>query len=385
MNKKIDKKQCSICESSKLNNILSIKNVPIATYTVENVEDYLFEDYNIVMCEECNTFQLKYLIDPNILYNGKHHSVIIGETWKKHFEEFGKFIKKYSTKNNNFLEFGDPDQKTCRQFNISEYNKWYIIDPCIINNKHDEKIILIKDFFDDSFDFNKFNIQSIDLIVHSHFFEHLYNPTLFLNKMYDILNDDGLMIFSIPNMSYLANLHEHPTMGLFFEHHYFLCIENLNYILTKCGFNILNIQYYKNHSIFISCKKIVKKKINKIIINYKKEDILSCFNKFNIFIKKISNILDNYNGVVYLYGASDVTKVLISLGMNKYINNITGILDNNKYRHDKYLYGTKLKVFSPNIIKNINNCIIIGSLNVYSSEIKDQLYSINKKCIIHFL
>ena len=46
-------------------------------------------------------------------------------------------------------------------------------------------------------------------------------------------------------MEYLAKSHIHPVMGLFFEHHYFICLDNLEYILLKCGFQIINIEYYK--------------------------------------------------------------------------------------------------------------------------------------------
>ena len=115
--------------------------------------------------------------------------------------------------NKNVLEFGDPSAKLANKLNT--YSNWFIVEPNknndIVFNKN---ISFIETFFDESFVID----HRIDLIVHSHFFEHTYEPTLFLKNCFDILNDGGEMILGIPNMEYIANHNLAPFLGLFFEH-----------------------------------------------------------------------------------------------------------------------------------------------------------------------
>ena len=55
------------------------------------------------------------------------------------------------------------------------------------------------------------------------------------------------------------------------------------------------------------------------------------------------------------------------------MKNIIGILDNDKDKQNEYLYGTKLKVFSPLILKKYNDPVVILRAGEYNSEIKNQI------------
>ena len=58
------------------------------------------------------------------------------------------------------------------------------------------------------------------------------------------------------------------------------------------------------------------------------------------------------------------------------------MLDNDKNKQDKGLYGTKPKVESPKILKKVKNPVVILKAGVYSKEIKeDILKNINPKTI----
>ena len=64
------------------------------------------------------------------------------------------------------------------------------------------KIEIVKSFFDCDFKTDR----QIDIIVHSHLFEHIYEPNNFLQKCYNLLGTEGEMIFGVPNMEYLSNI-----------------------------------------------------------------------------------------------------------------------------------------------------------------------------------
>ena len=47
---------------------------------------------------------------------------------------------------------------------------------------------------------NSEGIDIVDLFIHSHLLEHIYEPLDFLNLINQYLKKDGMHIFSLPNM-----------------------------------------------------------------------------------------------------------------------------------------------------------------------------------------
>jgi hypothetical protein len=58
-----------------------------------------------------------------------------------------------------------------------------------------------------------------------------------------------------------------------------------------------------------------------------------------------------------VFGASYNTQYLLALGLNTI--KINGILDNCKEKQGKFLSGYALQIFSPDIIKDLSNCVVI--------------------------
>ena len=63
--------------------------------------------------------------------------------------------------------------------------------------------------------------------------------------------------------------------------------------------------------------------------------------------------------------------MLIFNGLN--LNSVKNILDNDKKKHNQYLYGTNLKVIDPKSLKSVKNPIIILRAAQYSKEIKEMI------------
>ena len=68
---------------------------------------------------------------------------------------------------------------------------------------------------------------------------------------------------------------------------------------------------------------------------------------------------------------SQRSQFLIKFGLK--LDNVLGILDNDTRKQNLYLYGTKIKVFSPNILKNKKLPLVIIRAAQYSQEIKKQI------------
>jgi len=369
---------CAICSSNLVINFYEINNIPINLYCSDeyiNKTDTL----SFINCENCNTIQLNKLIPLDILYSNSHNYSSVGKIWNNYFELFINKIKNIII-NKNILEIGCPSGKIAQQ--SIDYNKWFIIDPNKNSNiNFNENIFFIQSLFDE-----KFNIsEKIDIIIHSHLFEHIYEPNIFLKKCYEILDDNGEMIFGVPNMEHIAQKELCTFLGIFFEHTIFLNEENITYLLLQNNFIINQIIKYENHSVIYHVKKNIININNQNINNL---NIDKCYYKiFNDSIIKytefvnncIKIINENINKEVYIFSASYNTQYLLAFGLNNvYIN---GILDNCKDKHDKYLYGYNLKIYDPEVLKN-NDAIVICNSGYYMNEIIEQIKNINTNIII---
>jgi SAM-dependent methyltransferase len=364
----IDRKTCAICNNN-LNNIYSFKHVPIILSCVENVEDFKYSNMSFSKCFSCNTIQLDKLIPLEILYFNSHNYNSVGETWKGYFEIFNKNIK-LLIENKNILEIGCPSGKIALLNN--NYNKWIIVEPNKNNSiEFNEKIIFIEKFFDDKLIIN----DKIDIIIHSHLFEHMYEPNNFLKKCYEILDDNGEMFFGVPNMQYLSEKNLNMFLGVFFEHTIFLNKDNISYLLNKNGFNIIEIYDYVNHSTLYHVKKVkmIENIPLKIITNYY-DTFQNTLNDFSTYVNFCNNFIKNSDKKIYIFGASCNTQLLLSLGVDN--SKITGILDNCKIKQGKYLYGYNLKIYDPEITYDEDSIVILKN-GYYSEEIRTQLKKIN--------
>jgi len=366
--------KCSICNSN-MNNIFSLNNMPVKMSCISlPIIDH--NNLSISKCINCKTIQLDQLIPLNVLYSDSHNYTSIGKTWGGYFN---LFLNKIETiiKNKNILEIGDPSGKIA---NIAQnYNKWYIVEPNknknIIFNKNIE---FIEGYFDDNFQTK----EKIDVIIHSHLFEHIYQPNLFLKKCNNLLDINGEMFFGVPNMQYIAEQYLCPFLGIFFEHTIFLNKENITYLLQENMFEILEIIDYENHSTLYHVKKITHKLPNKINFNFDHYTHLffNSLEKYKYFIQncnqKLSTLLSKN---VYIFGASYNTQYLLALGLDQ--KNIHGIIDNCIEKQGKYLYGTELKIYNPNILIE-KNCVVILKNGCYVNEITTQILSLNSNTLI---
>jgi predicted SAM-dependent methyltransferase len=323
-------------------------------------------------CEECNTIQLDDLVNLATLYSNSHNYTSVGNVWEKYFSLFIENIEKL-VNDKIVLEIGCPSGKIAT--NLKNYNKWYIVEP----NKNpnvifNEKIIFMNNYFD-----NDFILQDkVDVIVHSHLFEHIYEPNNFLSKCYDILNDNGEMFFGVPNMQTFVDTPICPFVGVFFEHTIFLNKENITYLLKRNNFEIIKIIDYVSHSTLYHCKKIYPSSQIPIetfsITNYY-DSFFDTLEYYKTFIQMCNDVIESTTKDVYIFAASYNTQLLLTIGLSS--KKIKGILDNSKDKQGKYLYGYDLQIFNPSIISN-DNCIVILKNGYYSNEVFSQLKDINK-------
>lgn len=364
------REKCVICDSDKLESFLSY-SMPVYSGASDSNCGYIFNEMTFCECQNCKTVQLLDLIDPNLVYMTDHNSEIISGMWSNHYKEFCNFIG--NLENKTVLEIGDPAAKVAKL--CEGYNKWIIVEP---NSKssNNNKIEFVPKFFDENFKIN----QKIDLIVHSHFFEHTYNPKSILSNMFKLINAGDFMYFSVPNLDHLLETGYQPNNVLHFEHTFFFDLERITYLLNTSGFKIIEVQNFKNHSLFFKCVKDKPQTINNPKFLNVREKFEKSFNYYKNLIQTINKEIHKYDEVI-LFGCHMSSQFLLSNGLSE--NDIDFVADNAVNKQNKYLYGFDLKTISPSDINPDKNVLVILiHSGIYFKEIKQSLKKLNKKITV---
>jgi hypothetical protein len=338
--------------------------------------DDLFADSIWEIGVSTGLIQLKKLIPLNILYSQSHGSGDIGRIWDDHHKSFAFFINKYTPK--AVLEIGGGHGRLAKLYEEHSQISWTIIEPnpTPVDSSNAK---WIKGFFDSDF----VSGSHYDCYVHSHLFEHLYDPCQFMNHLSTYMKEGDKLIFTVPNMQEM--LERNYTNCLDFEHTFFVTEPYVEYLMAKYGFDIVEKEYFmEDHSIFyaaVRSSKVIEKELPPNLYLKNKKLFLNFIKSHKDMIASYNDKLDKIGGPVYLFGAHVFAQYLIQMGLD--VTKIVSILDNDESKQGKRLYGSNLSVESPRVLEGVESPQIILKAGVYNDEIKkDILENINATAII---
>jgi Methyltransferase domain/C-methyltransferase C-terminal domain len=313
--------------------------------------------------------QLKKLVPLNILYQSQHANAV-GKIWEEHHRKFAKFLNKFSP--NSVLELGGGHGILSVEYAFLQNIPWTILEPnpapipgC--------KAEFIRGFFDEKFIY----ARDFDAVVHSHVFEHIYNPSDFMCYLGLFMTEGKKLIFSLPNMRTM--LERRYANCLNFEHTVFLSEEYIEFLLTKYGFRLLEKEYYRDdHSIFYAAVRdtqIKPKRLRSDLYDGNKKLYLDFIEHHKTLISDLNLRMSKSNQPVYLFGAHIFSQFLLEMGLSE--EKIICILDNDPQKQNLRLYGTRFLVSHPEILRNVESPVVILRAGVYSHEIRDKISQIN--------
>ena len=371
---------CQLSKDTNFEELFNIKKFPIYMGTIKKNFNVKLMNLKFHINKKTGTVQIFPRVPLKKLYFKSHNSGKIGNIWKDHHTQFNNLIKKYL--HGTIVEIGGGHNSITSIPIESSKIKIYSFDPNINKNKN-RNIIKINSFISEK-EMKKNCIPKVDLFIHSHLLEHIYDPLNFLNLIKKNIKNDGMHIFSVPNMKVMIKKKYVNAMN--FEHPYYLEENIIDKLLALAGFKIIKKFYFRNdHSIFYLTKK---KKINKTKkIKFKngyiknKKLFLNLYNYWIKDVKQINKKIKNLdNNSVFMFGAHIFSQSLLCLGLD--YQKIKCILDNDKDKQNEILYGTNFQVKSPKILKNFKNPTVILRANAYNAEIIKDIHSINKNCNI---
>lgn len=365
--KLIKRKASILSPNENMEHLYTFPNFPVFMGCVNHPKDEdLLVDSIWDIGVSTGLIQLKHLIPLDILYKQSHGSGDIGRIWDEHHKNFAAFIAKYNP--NSVLEVGGGHGRLAKLYEEHSNIPWTIIEPNP-TPEEDSNVIWIEGFFDSNFVSN----SNYDCYVHSHVFEHIYEPYQFMEDLGKTTKDGDKLIFTIPNMQEM--LKRNYTNCLNFEHTYFLTEPYIEYLMSRYGFKILEKNYFMDdHSIFYAAVRDSKVKPSQLPKNlYSKNKKL-----FMKFIKSHKEMINNYNdnlksvnSPIYLFGAHVFAQFLIQMGLD--ISKVVSILDNDNNKQGKRLYGTDLMVEPPSVLADVKSPIVILKAGVYNQEISEDI------------
>ena len=337
--------------------------MPVFMGTVPNQMEYKFQEMVFVECLNCGGVQLESHPDVSDLYLRNHNVDVVGQLWNSHFDSLSAFIG--NVENKSILEISDPSAKLAKRCN--NFKKWTIVE---VNPFFEttEKIDVIKGYF--SYDL-PIDID-VDIIVHSHFFEHSLDPNRDLKKMWETLPEQGEMFFSIPDIPSLIERSNSPT-ALNFEHTYYYDLELLSFLLEANGFEVIETKNFKSHSIFIHVRKC-RRPTQRPNISYRdrKKMFMDCFGFHKNNITLINKALERCENT-FIYGSHVTSQFYMFNGLNV---QLIGLLDKSNSKNNEFLYGTKLRTFYPEeLLKYSDVNVIVSHSSIYKSEITENIKS----------
>lgn len=329
-----ERKKCIFCNSNKLSEFFQEKfTIPLGSYNVEEPKNkYEYMPLNIVSCDECLTFQLKYLGDLSEIYN-VNHAYSYGSILSENNKNFTLLIKDTIPNIKGIVEIGGGSGILSDVILNNIDTEYTIIDPYYFGN-YDKKII-INDYVENV----DFDIINSNIVVMSHVFEHFYEPLKVIEKISDNKKIEYICL-NFPDLETYVKKGTNHVLNP--EHTYYVNNSFIIAIFQKYGFDILKKEDYRDHSVHFIFKKSDNIENKLILYNtYADKYIKIYYDNIYKTIEKINTEISlNENRLNYIWPCSMHTIYLFTFGLNhKLFNNI---LDNSPSKINKYLYGYDL-------------------------------------------
>ena len=403
----VTRKDCVLCQSSSIKEVLNFGKTPLAnSYPSKKNTKEKFFPLVCSFCKDCGHLQLKYLVNPNLMFRNYMYVSGTSKVLVEHFKNYFLTIQKkinLKKKSDKILDIACNDGTFLNFFIKSGFRNVIGVEPATnLKKLNKDKKIDINSFFfthKNSFKLKK-KYKSFKIITANNVCAHIPDIKNFVLGVKNILQPDGLFIFEV---SYLKDVVNKLTFDtIYHEHMSYHSLKPLLSFFERLGMSVLDFDLVEAQGgsirVYVGHKnqKIYEKKINNQIKKEKQMGLLDekLFKKFHKRIqnqkKEITTIIDKNitkkNKILVGYGApAKVTT--FSYVFNLGTKSIRHIVDDNPLKQKKYTPGKNIKIISFEELKKINfDYIIILAWNFAPSIIKKLRQSIKKsfKIIVPF-
>lgn len=360
----IIRKKCVLCNSSNLSEVLNFKKTPLAnSYVVKKNGFENFFPLICLLCKNCKHLQLKYLINPKILFKNYMYVSGTSPVLVKHFKNYFLKIlrkKKLNLKNDKILDIASNDGTFLQFFKKKGFSKVVGVEPArnlrLLNKEKNIDVNTIFFNYENSFKLKK-KYKSFKIITANNVFAHVPDIKDFALGVKNILSEDGLFIFEV---SYLKDVIKKLTFDTIYHEHmsYHALYPLINFFnsidLKILDFDLVeaqggSIRVYVGHR----NQKANHKKINRQILLekkiglFKKSKYLKYYKRIQLQKEKIKKIIKNQiskkKKILVGYGApAKVTTFCYAFNLGQ--KDIKKIVDDNNLKQGKLTPGKNINI-----------------------------------------
>jgi len=375
------KYKCLICGNTNFSELLHYNSLPIVLGPVSKSNLGKIDEYPLTMCF-CDYCYHVQQIDPipqeisNTIYTDDYYpltSTVMTGMDLSTINNFYEFFNACEIKDGNILEIGCYDGNLLLKLYDDGLNI-FGIDPSNLTGELKKKVgeeRIINDFFTEKTYQNK----KFDVVIFRNLLEHLYDINVFIKNVKNILKTNGHIFIDVPNFK--KGVESGGFGDYIHEHLSSFSIETITYFLDLHRFEIK--KFVEEDYLFICAKNINEGYIKPYKPKYS-------FDKNGLKHKSIKHYNKVKNDFLYffesndyksigIFGVSSQTNALARVLNNQQRRKISGLFDNDKYKHGKYISGIDIPVESPDRIKDSKLDIILISTYLFEKDILTQLKS----------
>jgi nucleoside-diphosphate-sugar epimerase len=376
--------ECRSCGNVKLKRVVSLGYQPLANNLLnkksEKCELYPLE---LNYCDNCHNCQLSVAVDPKKMFFNYLYTSSTSASFREHFVTATKnYVKEFKLKpkKSYIIDIGSNDGVALKPFKDLGFKNILGVEPAKNLSKlaNKNKIKTFNGFLD------KKNIKKInknaDLILASNVFAHADNLKEMAECMIDLLSKKGTIIIEV---QYLMNTLKDLTFdNIYHEHYNYWSLISLINFFKQFQVKLFKAEKIDTHggSIRIYIKKDRNIKIEKSVKKLIKEEEkfgIKDFKTYQDFGEKVYKIKENViknlkilkknKEIIVGYGApAKATTALNFFGISKEIDYI---VEDNKMKHNKFVPGVKIPIYSKDKILKKKPLVLVLAWNFFT-EIK---------------
>ena len=385
---------CRCCGSKNLKRILSLGFQPLANNLIKNKKSK-FDTYPLELnfCLDCYNVQLSVSVNPKKMFSNYYYLSSTSKSFRSHFEQASKkYFKEFKlNKQSQIIDIGSNDGVGLLPFKELGIKNLLGIEPaknlCKISNK--KGIKTLNDFL--NYKSLKRIKHKADLILASNVFAHSDDLKEMGECILKLLSKNGTAIIEVQYL--LKTLKDLTFDNIYHEHYNYWSLTSLKNFFDNLEGKIYKAEEINTHggSLRIYVSKNLNKKVDKSVsklLRIEENYGIKKFSTYKIFADKIlkikKNVLNNLkilkkksNSVIGYGAPAKATTALNFFGISEEID---FIVEDNKLKHNKYVPGVNIPIYSKNKIKNNKSPILVLAWNFYS-EIKKNNKNLTNKFI----
>lgn len=236
-------KNCRICGSKDLFTFLKLKSMPIPNGFLKRIVKETKYPLEVCRCRNCGLVQLNHVIEATKMFDHYLYMSGMSKTMDAHFKQTAQVLTK-RFKPKFVIDIGGNDGSFLKHFKVKTLN----IDPA----KNLKKIAQKKGVENFVAYFNEETAKKVvkkygqaDIITGQNVFAHIDNLDSVFEGINLLLKPYGVLVMEFPYLLDLIKKNEFDT--IYHEHLSYFLIKPLQYLLTKHGFEMFDIERFDTH------------------------------------------------------------------------------------------------------------------------------------------